>query len=145
MLEELQKWFEKAWEWIKALWRKHDSQLEAMVQAVLPMVIDMAFRPDLTGEQKRKAIVDAILDQAETSADRVADSMINEAVEIAANRYNIQIGKVTVANMDAAYTAVVKAGRKYLDGALKIAGTEAEEAGVSLNLNPSNEDTPAAQ
>lgn len=136
MWEKIKAFFNKVWDWIEALWKKHDEYLEDMVEAVLPMVIDLAFRNDLSGDQKRKAIVDAVLDGAEVSADKISKSMLNEAIEIAANRYNIQIGKTTVEKIDNARDAAVKTGRKFANGELKLQGTEAEEAGITL----SNED-----
>jgi hypothetical protein len=136
MWKKITEFFRKAWNWIEALWEKHDEVLEEMVSAVLPMVIDVAFRNDLSGEEKKKAIIDAIVDGAEDAAAEIGTSMLNEAVEIAANRYNIQIGKLTVEKMDAAKDAALKASRDYANKKLKITGTEAEEAGVSL----SNED-----
>ncbi len=132
MFKKLREFFEKAWKWIEALWAKHDDHIEEMVAAIMPMVISMAFRNDLSGDQKKKAIVDAILDGAEEHADRVATSMINEAIEIAANKYNIQIGKVTKETMDNAVDATLEAARSYSNGALKLSGSEAEDANISL-------------
>lgn len=134
MFKKLREWFSKAWDWIQALWDKHDEHLEAMVQALLPMVIDVAFRNDLDGDQKRKVIVDAVLDNAGELADKVSTSMLNEAVEIAANKYNIQIGKLTVDKIDAAREAALDAGRRFANGELKLTGTEAEDAGVKLDV-----------
>jgi hypothetical protein len=133
MWKKITEFFRKAWNWIEALWEKHDEVLEEMVSAVLPMVINVAFRNDLSGEDKKKAIIDAIVDGAEVAAEEISTSMLNEAIEIAANRYNIQIGKLTVEKMDAAKDAALKAGRDFADKKLKITGTEAEEAGVSLS------------
>lgn len=130
MFESIKKFFSNAWNWIQSLWDKHDEQLEQMVAAVLPMVIDLAFRLDLTGNQKRDAIVDAIVDTAETSGRLLSKSMINEAVEIAANRYNIQIGKLTKEAMDLTLEATIAASRLHVNGKLNIAGIEAEAAGV---------------
>lgn len=135
-MKGIKEFFSRAWDWIQALWEKHDDQLEKMVTAILPMVIDVSFRTDLTGEQKRKAVVDAILDNAEKEAGAIATSMLNEAIEIAANKYNIQIGKLTVEKIDNAAEAALKAGRDYANDKLKLAGTESESAGVVL----SNED-----
>jgi len=133
MWKKITEFFRKAFTWIEALWEKHDEVLEEMVSAVLPMVINVAFRNDLSGDDKKKAIIDAIVDGAEKAADEISTSMLNEAIEIAANRYNIQIGKLTVDKMDAAREAALKASRDFADKKLKIAGTEAEEAGVSLS------------
>ena len=133
MWKKITEFFRKAFTWIEALWEKHDEVLEEMVSAVLPMVINVAFRNDLSGDDKKKAIIDAIVDGAEKAADEISTSMLNEAIEIAANRYNIQIGKLTVDKMDAARDAALKASRDFADKTLKIAGTEAEEAGVSLS------------
>lgn len=135
-MKGIKAFFSRAWDWIQALWEKHDDQLEKMVTAILPMVIDVSFRTDLTGEQKRKAVVDAILDNAEKEAGTIATSMLNEAIEIAANKYNIQIGKLTVEKIDNAAEAALKAGRDYANNKLKLSGTESESAGVVL----SNED-----
>ena len=57
--------------------------------------------------------------------------LLNEAVEIAANRYNIQIGKQTVQSIDAARDAALKAARDFANGKLAIAGDEAEKAGIN--------------
>ncbi len=133
MWKKITEFFRKAFTWIEALWEKHDEILEEMVSAVLPMVINVAFRNDLSGEDKKKAIIDAIVDGAEKAADEISTSMLNEAIEIAANRYNIQIGKLTVDKMDAARDAALKASRDFADKKLNITGTEAEEAGVSLS------------
>ncbi len=84
MWKKIKEFFEKAWKWIEALWEKHDEVLEEMVSAILPMVIDVAFRNDLSGEEKKKAIVDAIVDNAEGAADTISSSMLNEAIEVAA-------------------------------------------------------------
>jgi len=133
MWKKIKEYFEKAWKWIEALWEKHDEVLEEMVSAILPMVIDVAFRNDLSGEQKKKAIVDAIVDNAEVAADKISESMLNEAIEVAANRYNIQIGKLTADKIDGARDATLEAARAFADNKLKITGTEAEEAGISLS------------
>jgi len=133
MWKKIKEFFEKAWKWIEALWEKHDEVLEEMVSAILPMVIDVAFRNDLNGEDKKKAIVDAILDNAEGAAGKISTSMLNEAIEVAANRYNIQIGKLTVDKIDGAREAALKAARDFADNKLEIKGTEAEEAGISLS------------
>jgi len=133
MWKKIKEFFEKAWKWIEALWEKHDEVLEEMVSAILPMVIDVAFRNDLSGEQKKKAIVDAIVDNAEAAADTISSSMLNEAIEVAANRYNIQIGKLTADKIDGARDATLEAARAFADNKLKITGTEAEEAGISLS------------
>jgi hypothetical protein len=132
ILDKIKSFFSRAWKWIEALWDKHDEYLEEMVEALLPMVIDVAFRNDLSGEQKKKAIVDAVLDGAEVAADRISESMINEAIEVAANRYNIQIGKTTASKIQNAKDAALKAGRDFTDGKLDLTGKEAEEAGITL-------------
>lgn len=129
LLDKLREWLSDAWKWIQALWDKHDEQVAEMVTAVLPMVIDMAFRNDLSGEDKRKAIVDAIVDNAEATAADISVSMLNEAVELAANKYNIQIGKTTVESMEAAREAALKASRDFANKTLNIAGDESESAG----------------
>ena len=134
VFDNLKTWFAGAWKWIEALWEKHDEALGDMVQAVLPMVIEVAFRSDLSGEQKKKAVVDAVLDSAGQYAEGVSKSMLNEAIEIAANKYNIQIGKLTVDKIDMSRTAALAAGREFANGQLKIKGTEAEEAGVKLEV-----------
>lgn len=134
VFENLKIWFANAWKWIEALWDKHDEALGDMVQAVLPMVISVTFRADLTGEQKKKAIVDAVLDSAGQYADLVSKSMLNEAIEIAANKYNIQIGKLTADKIDTSRSAALAAAREFANGQLKLKGTEAEEAGVKLEV-----------
>jgi hypothetical protein len=132
-MKKVKEFFSDAWKWIEALWDKHDEYIEEMVKSVLPMVIDMAFRNDLSGEDKKKAIVDAILDGAEVAAGEISKSMLNEAIEIAASRYNIQIGKLTAEKMDNALNAALEAGRKHADHKLDISGKEAEEAGIVLS------------
>lgn len=127
-MSKLGDWLSQAWKWITALWEKHDESIMDMAQAVMPLVIKMAFRNDLTGDQKKKAIVDAVLDNAGVLADKISSSMLNEAVEIAVNKYNIQIGKLTVEKIDNAREAALKAGRDYANGKLKIVGDEAEKA-----------------
>lgn len=133
MWKKIKDFFEQAWKWIEALWEKHDEVLQEMVAAILPMVIEVAFRNDLSGEQKKKAIIDAIMDNAEVAADRISTSMLNEAIEVAANRYNIQIGKLTVAKIDAALDATLDAARAFADNKLEIKGDEAEKAGLTLS------------
>ncbi len=140
MFKTLREFFERAWKWIQALWDKHDEQLEEMVQALLPMVINVAFRSDLTGEEKRNIIVDAVVDNAEVVGDHIATSMLNEAIEIAVNKYNIQIGTLTKEKMDKALDAAVKAGRDFADKKLNLAGDEAENAGIRVNVSLSDED-----
>lgn len=140
MFKKIKEFFRKAWDWIEALWEKHDETLEQMVSAILPMVIDVAFRSDLSGEQKKKAIVDAIVDNAQVAAHEVSHSLLNEAVEVAAARYNIQIGQLTADKMDASLDAALKASRDFANKQLKISGQEAEEAGVSAALHLSNKD-----
>lgn len=132
MWKKIKAIFSKAWSWIEALWEKHDDDLKEMVVAVLPMVIDMAFRNDLSGEEKKKAIVDAVIDAGEVGAEHMAISMVNEAVEIAANRYNIQIGKLTTEKIDNALNATLEASRRHVNRAAGIKGDEAENAGISL-------------
>ncbi len=132
MFGKIKEFFEDVWKWIQAMWAKHDEELEKMVTAILPMVISIAFRPDLDGEGKRKVILDAILDGAETHANTIATSMLNEAIEIAANRYNIQIGKMTKEQIDAALAAALKAGRDFANDTLDLTGNEADEVGVIL-------------
>lgn len=132
VFDKLKAWLAGAWKWIEALWEKHDEALGDMAQAVLPMVINVAFRSDLSGEQKKKAIVDAVLDSAGQYADGVSKSMLNEAIEIAANKYNIQIGKLTADKIDMSRSAALAAAREFANGELKLKGVEAEEAGVKL-------------
>lgn len=139
VLESIKNFFAKAWKWIQALWDKHDDHLMEMVENILPMVIEVTFeRNDLKGDEKRKAILDAILDGAEKEGRHIATSMINEAIEVAVNRYNIQLGRVTAEKMDAAVDAVAKAARDFSDGTLRLDGTEAEDAG--LDISPDHED-----
>jgi hypothetical protein len=140
-MSKLQDWLGSAWKWITALWAKHDEDVLDMAQAIMPIVINMAFRTDLTGEQKKKAVVDAVLDNAGALAAAASSSMINEAVEIALNKYNIQIGKTTIEKIDAARNVVLKAGRDYANGKLKITGDEAEKAGIPIIQLP----TPASE
>lgn len=130
MLKKIRDFFRRAWDWIEALWDRHDEMLEEMIKSVLPMVIDVAFRSDLSGEQKRKVIVDAIVDNAEVAANTISQSILNEAVEVAAARYNIQIGQLTIERMDAAREAALKAGRDFANQQLDLTGEEAEEAGI---------------
>ncbi len=131
MFKKLREFFESAWKWIQVLWDKHDEHIEEMVSALLPMVIDVAFRNDLSGEEKKKAIIDAVIDNAEEEAAHISSGLLNEAIEIAANKYNIQIGKTTTDKMDAALEAAQKASRDFANKKLKIKGTEAEDAGIS--------------
>lgn len=132
LFDKLKKWFSKAWDWIQALWEKHDEVLSEMVREVLPMVIEVAFRNDLSGEEKKKVIVDVILDNAENTAGKISKSMLNEAIEIAANKYNIQIGKLTIDKIDGAREAVLSASRKFANGEFKLTGNEAEEANIII-------------
>jgi len=139
VLESIKSFFAKAFKWVVALWDKHDDHLMEMVENILPMVIEVTFeRNDLSGDEKRKAIVDAILDGAEKEGRHIATSMINEAVEVAANRYNIQLGRITADKMDNAVDAVAKAARDFTDGKLRLDGTEAEDAG--LDISPDHTD-----
>lgn len=131
MFKKIKEFFESAWKWIQAVWDKHDEHLEEMVSALLPMVIDVAFRNDLSGEEKKKAILDAVVDNAKAEAAEISTGLLNEAIEIAANKYNIQIGKTTVDKMDAALDAALKAGEDFANKTLKIEGNEAENAGIS--------------
>ena len=134
VLEAIKNFFSRAWKYIQAMWDKHDEHLKDMVENILPMVIEVTFeRNDLSGDEKRKAIVDAILDGAEKEGRHIATSMINEAVEVAANRYNIQLGRVTADKMDNAVDAVAKAARDFADGTLRLDGTEAEDAGLDIS------------
>jgi hypothetical protein len=136
VLESIKSFFSKAFKWVQALWDKHDDHLQEMVANILPMVIEVTFeRNDLKGDEKRKAIVDAILDGAEKEGREIATSMINEAVEIAANRYNIQLGRITTDKMDNAVDAVAKAARDFTDGTLRLDGTEAEDAGLDISAD----------
>ena len=130
MLKKIKEFFRRAWDWIEALWDRHDEMLEEMVKAVLPMVINVAFDKELTGEQKKKAIVDTVVDNAEVAANLISRSVLNEAVEIAAARYNIQIGQLTIERMDAAREAALKAARDFANQKLEITGEEAEDAGI---------------
>ena len=131
MFKKIKEFFESAWKWIQAVWDKHDEHLEEMVSALLPMVIDVAFRNDLSGEEKKKAILDAVIDNAKAEAAEISTGLLNEAIEIAANKYNIQIGKTTVDKMDAALDAALKAGEDFANKTLKLEGNEAENAGIS--------------
>jgi len=140
MFKKIKEFFRKAWDWVEALWEKHDDMIEQMVAAVLPMVIDVAFRPELSGEEKKKAIVDAIIDNAEVAASTISKSVLNEAIEVAAARYNIQIGQLTAERMDASLDAAVKASRDFANKTLKITGEEAEAVGLNAAVILSNED-----
>jgi len=133
MFKKIRAFFRKAWEWIEALLDKHDEQLEEMVQAVLPMVIDVTFRNDLSGEEKRKLIVNTIVENAKDVSENIAVSMINEAIEIAANKYNIQIGKLTTLDMDAAKDAVLKAARDYAAKKLLLGDQESGPAAAGAS------------
>lgn len=132
MLKNIEDFFSKAWDWIKALWKKHDEALEDMVKAVLPMVINLAQRTDLTGEQKKDLILKAVVTKADEAANLVAKSMVNEAVEIAVNRYNIQVGVLTKEKIDTTIDSVLKAGREYVTGKLAL------EEEASVNVSPDN-------
>jgi len=140
MFGKIKNFFQKAWEWVEALWEKHDDMIEEMVTAVLPMVIDVAFRTDLSGEQKKKAIVDAIVDNAQVAAANVSHSLLNEAIEVAATRYNIQIGKLTLDKMEASRAAALKAARDFANKKLQIHGKEAEQASVNAAVVLTNAD-----
>jgi hypothetical protein len=140
MFGKIKNFFKKAWEWAEALWEKHDEMMEDMVTAVLPMVIDVAFRTDLNGDQKKKAIVDAIIDNAHLSAANVSHSLLNEAVEVAAAKYNIQIGKLTLDKMEASRQAALQAARDFANKKLQISGKEAEAAGVNAAVVLTNAD-----
>lgn len=141
-MSKIGDWFQQAWKWVTALWEKHDDSVIEMVQAVLPLVIDVALRTDLTGDQKRKVVVDAILDNAGRAAGSISSSLLNEAVEVAVNKYHIQIGKLTIDKIDAAREAALKAGRDFANGKLKITGNEAETAGVGPVIPPADGNTP---
>jgi len=136
VLESIKSFFAKAFKWVSALWDKHDDHLMEMVSNILPMVIEVTFeRNDLSGDEKRKAILDAVLDGAEKEGRHIATSMINEAIEVAANRYNIQLGRITADKMDNAVDAVAKAARDFADGTLRLDGTEAEDAGIDISAD----------
>ncbi len=132
MFKKIREFFKKTWSWIEAVWDKHDEHLEEMVAGILPLVIMVAFRNDLSGEEKRKVILDTVIDNAEAEAAHISSGLINEAIEIAANKYNIQIGKTTVDSMDAALDATIKAGRDFANKTLKISGDEAQEQGLVI-------------
>jgi len=131
MLKNIEEFFGKAWDWIKALWKKHDEALEDMVKAVLPMVINLAQRSDLTGDQKKQLIMAAVVSKAGESANLVAKSMVNEAVEIAVNRYGIQVGTLTKEKIDATIDSVLKAGRQFVNGKLQLDGSEVNDSPAS--------------
>ena len=80
MFKKITAFFKRAWEWIEAVWDKHDDVLEEMVQAVLPMVIDVTFRNDLSGDEKRKLIVDTVVENAKETGENMAVSMINKVI-----------------------------------------------------------------
>jgi len=134
MWKKIREFFEGTWKWIQAAWDRHDEVLSEMVTAIIPMVIDVAFRNDLSGEEKREAIVRAILDNAENTAEEISTAMLNEAIEVAAARYNIQIGKLTVERMEGAREAALKASRDFAERKLKLAaeGEADTEAKVTL-------------
>lgn len=141
VLESIKSFFAKAFKWVNALWDKHDDHLMEMVANILPMVIEVTFeRHDLSGDEKRKAILDAVLDGAEKEGRHIATSMINEAIEVAANRYNIQLGRITADKMDNAVDAVAKAARDFADGTLRLDGTEAEDAGIDISADTTDAD-----
>ena len=140
MWDKIREFFKRAWKWIEAVWEKHDDMLQEMVAALLPMVVNVAFRSDLSGEEKKKAIIDAILDNAEVAAEEISTSMLNEAIEIAAARYNIQLGKLTIERMDASREAALKAARDFSNKKLEITGREAEDVGITAASILSNED-----
>ncbi len=140
MFEKIKKFFERAWKWIEALWDKHDDLLDDMVRGVLPMVIDVTFRNDLSGDEKRKLIVDTIVENAKDTGEEIAVSMINEAIEIAANKYNIQIGKLTSLDMDAAKEAVLKAAADYAAKKLLLDGKEPGSAATGASDALTNAD-----
>ena len=123
--------FSKVWGWFKSIWQKHDSQVAAMAKALLPLVVAVARRSDLTGEQKRRAVLDAVLDSGEVVAEEIATSVLNEALEVAANRYKIEIGALTPEKIDKTAKSVVAAGRALADKQFDLQGDEAEEAGLS--------------
>lgn len=131
MLKNIQEFFDKAWDWIKALWKKHDEALEGMVKSVLPMVISLAQRSDLTGEEKKKLILEAVVSKAGESANLVAKSMVNEAVEIAVNRYGIQVGTLTKEKIDTTIDSVLKAGQEFVNGKLQLDGTTEDASPVT--------------
>jgi len=128
---------EGAWSWVKALWAKYDVDVEKMAEHLLPIVISVAQRTDLTGPQKRDAILAAVLDSATTTATSISQSMVNQAIEVATNKYNIQVGKTTVDQMDATLSAVMEAARKHAAGALNLPSTQATQANATTLSNQS--------
>lgn len=122
----------KVWGWVSALWKKKEGKVQEMAKALLPIVASVALRQDLTGEQKKKAVIDAVLDSSQAVAEDLAKSVLNEAIEVAANQYKIQVGSLTEEKIEKTAKAAVDAGRAFVDKQLELKGTEAQDAGVSL-------------
>jgi len=129
ILEGLFQGAQNALQWIQALWTKHDDEVGKMVEAVLPIVIDVATRPDLSGSEKRDAVVDIVVGTATggLGINGFATSLLNEAIEIAVNKYNIQTGEITKDNMDITLAAIIKAGAAYATNLLGVDGDGAAD------------------
>ena len=120
MFGKIKDFFSSTFRWVKDLIARHDGHLEQMVASLVPMITELALRSDLSGEEKRKLLIKTIVDNAEAEGREIGTSMINEAVEIAANKFSIEAGKLTKEKMDAALEAVLKAGRDYANNKLKL-------------------------
>lgn len=132
VLSSIKGGLSRAFSFFKSLLAKHDKELENMAKALLPIVVNVGGRTDLSGDQKKKVIVDAVLDKAGAAATTISKSLLNEAIEVAANRYNISVGKTTEEKIDNTAAAVVAAGVKLANEKFGLKGDEAENAGVSL-------------
>lgn len=122
MFGKIKDFFSGAFRWVKDLIARHDGHLEQMAASLIPLIANLALRDDLSGEEKRKLLTKSILDNAEAEARGIGTSMINEAIEVATNRYNIEAGKLTKEKMDSALEAVLKAGRDFANDKLKLDG-----------------------
>lgn len=80
-----------------------------MVKALGPVVAKTALRKDLSGEEKKKLIVDKIKLEAEKTGREIALSVVNEAIEVAANKYKLEIGVLGPEQLDNTLKAVLDA------------------------------------
>jgi broad-specificity NMP kinase len=122
MFGKIKDFFSGAVRWVKDLLARHDGHLQQMASSLVPLIAELALRSDLSGEEKRKLLASKIVENAEAEARDIGTSMINEAIEMATNRYNIEVGKLTKEKMDSALEAVLKAGRDYANEKLKLDG-----------------------
>jgi len=129
----IKEFFARAWAWVTAVSDKYDIEVEKVAEYLLPLVVEIANKKELSGDEKRKLVLDTIITDTVAASKNISLSMVNHAIEVATNKLNIQLGKTTVEQIDNTVTAIIDAAAKHAKGASIKPGEEVPKPSVPLS------------